>query len=160
MRSESPVLPSTMDSQDTQASPEASTTRRTRRPKGRPTPWSGTIFFTIFPGKWTTRCQWCRCTRNQLAGCSGRVWTLLPATRPSSSTARRSFCREPSPAPGPREDLGDDTNVAEQLLFFFGGCLICPLVDRAGPGETIVMFLFFVRNLLSFTDHNHFLNIS
>ena len=65
----SPVPPSTMVSQATQASPEALTTRKTRRPKGRPTPWSGTTFFTIIPGRLTTRCQWSRYTRSRWAGC-------------------------------------------------------------------------------------------
>ena len=36
----SPVSPSTTGSQATIASPEASTTMQTRRPRGRPTPWS------------------------------------------------------------------------------------------------------------------------
>ena len=64
----SPVSPSTTGSQATMPSPEASTTMQTKRPRGRPTPWSGITFFTTFPGRWTTRCRWCRCTKTRWAG--------------------------------------------------------------------------------------------
>ena len=51
------------------------------------------------------------------AGCGGRASTSLPATKTSSSTAKRSSSKEQSPAQELNEDLGDKTIVAEQLLF-------------------------------------------
>ena len=96
----------------------------------------GSFLIFTFPGRWTTRCWWCRCTKTRWAGYWGRGWIWLPATRPSSWTARRSSCRVQSPAPEPREDSEDETTVAEQLLFLSlrGGAVLI--------GRTLLNFCF------------------
>ena len=81
--------------------------RLIRKPRGRQTPWWGTAISTTEAGRWTSGCRWCPSTRTQSAGCAGRASTSLPATKTSSSTAKRSSSKEQSPAQELNEDLGD-----------------------------------------------------